>query len=146
LLILLHKYGVNFTASIKYYLISRWTHTMLIHVFFYSSCFLKLDNQFSNSTKKNDKNLSLYNWAFCFFRCVNHLLKCNDSATFTFNFHPRCLRFALQHCSFVIFQFSGIRTSCNKPATDLYSNAVPLTTCQQDVFALLVPSLLTSCQ
>ena len=32
----------------------------------------------------------------------------------------------------------------NKPAADC-SNAVP-TTCQQDVFALLVPSSLTSCQ
>ena len=36
------------------------------------------------------------------------------------------------------------RTSCNKPTADYSSNPVP-TTRQQDVFALLVPSLLTIC-
>jgi hypothetical protein len=39
------------------------------------------------------------------------------------------------------------RTGCNKPSCSrlVAINAVP-TTCHQDVFALLVPSLLTSCQ
>jgi hypothetical protein len=44
----------------------------------------------------------------------------------------------------IVHIISQKRTSCNKPAADLYSNAVP-TTCQQDVFALLVPILLQGC-
>ena len=60
-------------------------------------------------------------------------------------------QFVVSRCCIIVVSYLEVRKYTRKNAhvvTNLQqtcSNAVP-TTCQQDVFALLVPSLLTSCQ
>jgi hypothetical protein len=79
----------------------------------------------------------------------NYVAKCNKKL-------PRVYNMALPEKNFrpigrgvpnyrCVHTGKNAQVVTNLQQTCTYSNAVP-TTCQQDVFALLVPSLLTSCQ